>query len=245
MWKNQGRAMGTALAALLLLGCLEGGPEGNAHTVGNHHTGERMAAALPAPDLEGLTLERALRKRRSVREFSREPVSLQELSQLLFSAQGITGSLHGKRLRTAPSAGALYPIEVYVFAHAVEGLEPGLYHYDPSGHSLASVKTADMRKVVSEAGLGQASLRDAALVIALTGVPERTTVKYGKRGEGYVMIEAGHIAQNVLLQAVSLGLGAVPVGAFYDDRLNALLEIDGGKENSLYLIAVGRPDLKK
>jgi SagB-type dehydrogenase family enzyme len=194
---------------------------------------------LPEPDFMGMPLEEALRKRRSARNYSKKPVALEALSQLLFSAQGITGETYGVKLRTAPSAGGLYPMELYIFAHNVEGLPPGLYHYSPFRHSLTVLERGDYGKALLRAGLEQEMLRDAALVIALTAVPERTTWKYGERGYRYIYMEAGHIAGNVLLEAVSLGLGAVPVGAFLDDRLDMLLGIDGREEISLYLIAVG------
>jgi SagB-type dehydrogenase family enzyme len=200
-----------------------------------------MRISLPAADHNGLTVEEAMRKRRSVRNYSRGAVDLAGLSQLLFAAQGITGRTYGTKLRTAPSAGALFPIELYVFAHNVEDLPPGLYHYDPEGHWLTQLKKGDFSAAVMGAGLKQEMLEEAALVIVLTAVPVRTTWKYGERGFRYIYMEAGHIAENVLLQAASLGLGAVPVGAFLDDRLDGLLDVDGREEISLYLMAVGKP----
>jgi SagB-type dehydrogenase family enzyme len=187
-----------------------------------------------------MPLWEALRKRRSVRDYSGGPLEMEELSALLFSAQGITAERGGARLRTAPSAGALYPMEVYVFVHEVSGLEPGLYHYDPFEHGLTVMREGDLRGGLHGAGLGQGALREAGAVIALAAVPARTTRKYGERGLRYVYMEAGHIAENILLEAVSLGLGAVPVGAFADERLDGLLGIDGREEISVYLVAVGK-----
>jgi SagB-type dehydrogenase family enzyme len=131
-------------------------------------------------------------------------------------------------------------MEVYVFVHEVSGLEPGLYHYDPFEHGLTVMREGDLRGGLHGAGLGQGALREAGAVIALAAVPARTTRKYGERGLRYVYMEAGHIAENILLEAVSLGLGAVPVGAFADERLDGLLGIDGREEISVYLVAVGK-----
>jgi SagB-type dehydrogenase family enzyme len=226
------------LAVLFMLGCSEGGTRDGTETTG----GQGVHIRLPEPRPGGLRFEEALRKRRSVREYSGRPVSMGELSQILFAAQGITGESHGRKLRTAPSAGALYPMEIYVIAHTVKGLEPGIYHYDPFGHVLELRESGDMRRALSGAGLGQSALREAAFVIACAAVPGRTTAKYGERGYRYVLIETGHVGQNVLLQAVSLGLAAVPIGAFNDAELGRLLGIDGKREAALYLIAVGAPE---
>jgi SagB-type dehydrogenase family enzyme len=196
--------------------------------------------SLPEADYRGMPLEEAIRKRRSVRSYSGKPMEIAGLSSLLFSAQGITGELYGTKLRAAPSAGALYPIEVYVIVHNVSGLTPGLYHYNPFRHSLAQLRKKDFRRDISRAGLGQGALKEANLVIVLTAVPARTTGKYGERGLRYIYMEAGHIAENILLQSVSLGMGAVPIGAFSDDKLDELLGIDGSSEMSLYLVAVGQ-----
>lgn len=202
--------------------------------------GGQQAIRLPETALSGMPLREALMKRRSVRDYSGEPLELGELSALLFSAQGITGEHKGVKLRAAPSAGALYPMELYVFVHQVSGLEPGLYHYDPFEHALTALRKGDLRGELQGAGLGQEALGEAAAVIALAAVPARTTRKYGERGFRYVYMEAGHIAENILLEAVSLGLGAVPMGAFADRRLDGLLGIDGREEISLYLVAVGK-----
>lgn len=195
---------------------------------------------LPAAAHTGMPLWETLRKRRSIRDYSGKPMEMGELSALLFSAQGITGELHGTKLRTAPSAGALYPMELYVIAHNVSGLEPGLYHYGPFEHSLTALKKGNLRDEIYNAGLRQGALKEANIVIVLAAVPARTTGKYGQRGFRYIYMEAGHIAENILLEAVSLNLGAVPVGAFVDSMLDALLGIDGKDEISLYLVAVGK-----
>ena len=243
------RALAAAgLLAILLSGCPETelsnsqeGPDKRATGIHPDKRGDIMSIRLPEPGHRGITVEEALRERRSVREYSEKAVSMAELSELLFAAQGITGEIYGTDLRTAPSAGALYPMEVYVFAHSVEGLNPGLYHYRPRGHALDLIRKGNMRRKVSDAGLGQRPLQEAAVVIALTGVFNRTTGKYGERGIKYVLMEAGHVAQNVLLEVVSLGLGAVPIGAFNDEAFDQLIGLDSKNTGTLYLIALGRP----
>jgi SagB-type dehydrogenase family enzyme len=196
---------------------------------------------LPEPDYEGMSVEEAMRKRRSVRDYSTRPVTLLQLSQLLFGAQGITGNAYGQPLRTSPSAGALYPFEVYVVANRIEGLERGIYHYVVKEHELEVVKKGSFRGNIVNAGLRQEALGDAGVTLVLSAIFDRTRSKYGERGFRYVYMEAGHIAQNVCLQAVSMGLGAVTVGAFLDKEVNGLLGVDGVKEAAIYLLAIGNP----
>lgn len=193
--------------------------------------------ALPAARHDGaVALEKALSARRSVREFRAEGLDLAEVGQLLWAAQGVTGGGH----RTAPSAGALYPLEAYVVAIRVDGLAAGVYRYEPVAHRLARTAAWDRGSHLGRAAYGQDWLREAAAIVVLAGVERRTTVKYGHRGERYVSMEAGHAAQNVLLQAVALGIGATPVGAFDDARVHQLLGLNVA-EQPLYLIPVGRP----
>jgi SagB-type dehydrogenase family enzyme len=193
---------------------------------------------LPAPRLESSrSLERTLLHRRSVREFSATALSLEAAGQLLWAAQGITAE---ERLRTAPSAGALYPLEVYLVAGRVDGLAPGVYRYDPDEHRLLGRLSGDLRARLGRAALGQAWVGDAPALIVIGAVPERTIWKYGERGERYVFIEAGHAGQNVLLQAVALDLGATVVGAFDDRALRSLLAMPSD-EIPCTLIPVGHP----
>jgi SagB-type dehydrogenase family enzyme len=188
--------------------------------------------ALPEPRLRGLlSFEEALARRRSVRSFTEEELALEEISQLLWAAQGLTAAWGG---RTAPSAGALYPLEVYV------ATADGLYHYVPQGHKAIVVSQADLRPKLWEVALEQDAIRDAPAVFVIAAVYERTAKKYGERAERYVKLEAGHACQNILLQAVALGLGAVPIGAFYDDQVQAALSLPPDHE-PLYLIPVGHP----
>jgi SagB-type dehydrogenase family enzyme len=195
--------------------------------------------SLPKPDYRGIVLEDAIKKRRSVREYSSRPLGLNQVSQILFAAQGITGSLHGRSVRTTPSAGALYPFEVYAIVNNVEGLQKGIYHYSVINHALELIKPGDFRSDITSAGLKQEMLGDSGVTIVLTAIFDRTRHKYGERGVRYIYMEGGHISQNISLQAVSLGLGSVPVGAFLDKKINNLIGVDGKKEAAIYLHSVG------
>jgi SagB-type dehydrogenase family enzyme len=187
---------------------------------------------LPAPDRRGRrSLESVLEARRSVREFTREPLTDRELSQLLWSAQGVTDAAGG---RTAPSAGALYPLELYV------ATPDGFYHYEPERHRLSPLSDRDRRRAIYRSALRQEAIRDAAAVFVIAAVYRRTTGKYGaKQGLRYVHMDAAHCAQNLLLQAVALDLGAVPIGAFHEAEVQQAVGLT--EHEPLYLVAVGRP----
>jgi len=192
---------------------------------------------LPAPRLESdVSLEETLVKRRSVREYVKAPLTLEEVSQLLWAAQGMTAPWGG---RTAPSAGALYPLEVYLIVGEVDNLAPGIYKYKPERHELVKTRDEDVKAELAKAAVGQTWVKEGAVVIVIAGVYERTTKKYGDRGVRYVHMEAGHAAQNIYLQATALNLGTVAVGAFYDDRVKDILGMPGN-EVPLYVIPVGR-----
>jgi SagB-type dehydrogenase family enzyme len=197
-----------------------------------------MTIRLPAPKFRStVSLEESLAARRSIRDYSGKPLTLEELSQLLWAAQGITAAWGA---RTAPSAGALYPLEVYALAGNVQDLAAGVYRYDPKDHELVLVAAGDLRAQLANAALGQDSVRTAALDLVFTAVPARTTGKYGERGHRYVLMEVGHAAQNIHLQAAALGLGTVPIGAFDDQKVSTLLNLPKN-ETPLYIIPVGRP----
>ncbi len=194
--------------------------------------------ALPDPHpYRGLSLEEAIEARRSRRTYSGQPLSLAELSRLLYAAQGIT-QRQGE-LRAAPSAGALYPIELYAVAHNIAGLEPGIYHYAVPAHELELVRQGDQRAAVTKAGLGQGHLGQANVCIVLSAIFQRLRWKYHERTYRYALLEAGHIGQNLYLAATSMGLGACAVGAFLDDDLNGLLGLDGEEEAALLVITGG------
>jgi SagB-type dehydrogenase family enzyme len=192
---------------------------------------------LPQPVQDSDTsIEEALRRRRSVRTYKDNPLTLAEVSQLLWAAQGITRTTG---FRTAPSAGALYPLEIYIAAGNVEDLPAGIYHYKPHEHELVRVLKGDRRTELCNAALGQTSVKNAPAVIVFSAVYGRTTVKYGDRGIQYVHIEAGHAAQNVFLQAVSLNLGAVVIGAFNDEAVKDVLKMSR-RDYPLYIMPVGK-----
>ena len=193
---------------------------------------------LPQPILKGeISLEEALYKRRSVRQYSDEPLLLTAVSQLLWSAQGITDKTNG--LRTAPSAGALYPLEVYLVVGNVIDLKAGVYKYRPNGHKLALILEGDRRNDLYASALYQSPIKEAPIVLVITAVYERTTAKYGERGIRYVHMEAGHSAENICLQATALGLGTVTIGAFNDDRVKKVLNLEEDEE-PLYILPVGK-----
>lgn len=195
------------------------------------------AIVLPEPCTDGsCSVEKALKTRRSFRQFGQQPLTLAQLGQLLWAAQGIT---HPWGFRTVPSAGGLFPLEVYVEAALVQGLAPGIYRYQASGHRLEVVAAGARNVPLASAALGQSSVESAAAVIVLAAVYERTTSQYGERGASYVLLEAGHVAQSIELQAASAGLGAVSIGAFVDRQVSEVLELRPD-EQPIYLIAVGR-----
>jgi SagB-type dehydrogenase family enzyme len=200
---------------------------------------------LPEATLEGMSVEKALATRRSVRSYSADSLSLLEFSQILFAAQGITGARGRVGLRTAPSAGATYPMEIYAFANRVSGLEQGVYHYLPQDHALEFLKAGSYGDSLSDACLGQSMPREAAVSLVLAAVPERTTASYGTRGIRYIHMEAGHISQNICLEATSLGMGAVPIGAFDDAEVDRLIGADGEHEVSLYVNSIGKMEAKR
>ncbi|MEA3324566.1 MAG: SagB/ThcOx family dehydrogenase [Euryarchaeota archaeon] len=191
---------------------------------------------LPEPRTTGeISIEEAMRNRRSVRRYTKEAITLNDLSQLLWAAQGITSE---EGFRTAPSAGALYPLEVYVVAGNVDGLAGGVYRYRAEGHTLQRIRDGDLRKNLSECALKQTQITDAAVDIVFAAVFNRTTAKYGERGVRYVYIEAGHAAQNVYLQAEALDLGVCAVGAFYEQEVSELLALPE-EEIPIYILTIG------
>lgn len=193
--------------------------------------------ALPQPCTKSeISLEHCLLQRRSVRSYTNAALSLADISQLLWAAQGITAEGH---LRTAPSAGALYPLEVYLVAGNVDSLAPGSYHYQPERHELVLVEAGDFRHELARAALGQNCVANSAAIILFAAVYARTSAKYGQRATRYVHIEAGHAAQNVCLQATALGLGTVTVGAFEDDEAKRVVALPD-THDLIYMMPVGR-----
>lgn len=190
--------------------------------------------SLPPPDRQGTRpLETLLQERVSVRAFAADTLPAATIGQLLWAAGGETDAGAYFTHRTIPSAGALYPLEFYVLTPA------GVGHYDVAAHAIAWRQLADRRADLAGAALGQRCLREAPLIVAISAVPARTTVKYGRRGDRYATMEAGFACQNLLLEAVALDLGAVPVGAFDDDRVRRVLDLSA-QEVPLLLVPVGR-----
>jgi SagB-type dehydrogenase family enzyme len=196
---------------------------------------------------EGPPFELVAAERRSIRRFDGRPLSLNELARLLYFGAAITGALdaseHGvaQPVRAAPSGGALYPIEVYAAVIAVEGLDAGLYHYAVDRKGLELLRRGNPVEALCEATSDPAMMSRAAVVFVLAGVFARSHFKYGERGYRFALLEAGHICQNILLEATALRLGAVAVGGFIDQEINQLIDLDGVDEAAVYLIAAGRP----
>jgi len=204
---------------------------------------------LPSPQLKGkVSLEETILRRRAVRRYRREPLDLSQLSQILWSAQGITGT---REFRAAPSAGATYPLEIFVFVgkqgvidseakQAPEELQAGIYHYEADSHSLSLHKPADLRPDLARATLDQEFIIDAPVDIVICALYHRTSYRYGRRGERYVHIEVGHVGENIHLQAVALGLATVEVGAFHDEEVRKVLEVEE-QIKPLYIMPLGKP----
>ncbi len=203
---------------------------------------------LPSPQFKGkVSLEETILKRRSVRSYRREPIELSQLSQILWSAQGITRT---GGFRAAPSAGASYPLEIFVFVgkHAViasqikqapEELQAGIYHYEANSHSLSLYKSADLRPDLARATLDQKFIIEAPVCIIICAIYHKTSYRYGERGERYVHIEVGHVGENIHLQAVALGLATVEVGAFHDEEVRKVLGVEE-QIKPLYIMPLGK-----
>lgn len=211
---------------------------------------ESKIIKLPNPRYDsGTSVEKALSVRRSIRTYSEEPLSVLDVSQILWAAQGITKKMETPPPnfkykwqggnRTAPSAGALYPLELYVAVGNVEGLLKGFYKYIPQTHSLEKIHETDIRNEISNAALMQESIKKAAAVIVISAVYERTSVKYGDRAERYVHIEVGHVGQNIYLQGISLGIGTVMIGAFVDEAVKKVLRLPE-EEHPLAIMPLGK-----
>ena len=200
----------------------------------------RIKLILKFPE-QALRITEILQKRRSVRSFSNKSLSAIELSFLLWSSTGIKRREQGYEFRTAPSAGALYPIETYVIVINVEGLEKGLYHYNIEEHVLEELKLGDFGGELAQAALEQEMLANAPLVFVWTAIFERSKWKYRQRAYRYVYLDAGIIGENLMLSATGIGLGSCNVGAFFDDEVNKILGVDGTAESVVYLSVVGHP----
>ncbi len=194
---------------------------------------------LPGPQGLEIPLAGTLQARRSRRRFAPVPISFEQAASLLWAAQGVTATAGRLKLRTSPSAGGLYPVETYVVIQNVEQVPAGLYHLNVRDWSLEELRQGDFSNRVAQAGLGQGFMAQAGLNVVWSSVLRRNMVKYGHRGLRYVLLDAGHVCQNLLLAAEALGLGACAVGAFFDDEFNSLFDLDGQEESVVYSASVG------
>lgn len=202
------------------------------------------ATKIDLPDFEptqAMSLNEALKRRRSIRDFQDKPISKGQLSYMLWASTGIQRIEGGYEFRTAPSAGALYPIETYVVVNNVKGLEAGVYHYAVQAHQLEQLRLGHFGRQVAAAALGQGMCASACAVFIWTAVFERCKWKYGQRAYRYIYLDAGHIAENLALAAVSLNRGSCEIGALYDDQINAIVGVDGIDESVICMAVVGVP----
>jgi SagB-type dehydrogenase family enzyme len=204
----------------------------------------RRALGLPRPDIPDVTLAEAFRVRRSERSFGPGDVTLVELATVLHAGYGVTQAATAddpQPLRAVPSGGALYPLEVYAVLARVQGAAPGLYHFDPLRHALETSQASSPVEALTEASIYPEIVAGCAATLLVTGVFWRSRFKYGLRGYRFALLEAGHLAQNVLLACAALGLAAVPLGGLYDRPVDELLGADGVNESVLYAVCLGRP----
>ena len=233
------------LFCLILFGCDSSSKKGEKDSVLTKTDDAQLTYILPSPQTDGdVSVEKTMAERRSQRRFQDKSLSADQLSQILWAAYGITepkanpAFLRGG-LRTTPSAGALYPLEIYVMVGKVKDIDPGVYNYVPKEHKITRVIDKDLRAELSEAALGQGMISEAPISIVYSAIFSRMTEKYGDRGrERYVCMDLGHSAQNVYLQTEALHLGTCAVGAFVDDKVSEVLQLSENEE-PLYIMPVG------
>jgi SagB-type dehydrogenase family enzyme len=197
------------------------------------------------------SFDETLLRRRSVREYSDESLTLPEIAKILYFSYGVTGYLQSEAfhniiqlVRAAPSGGALYPVEMYLASFNVEGLDPGIYHYNVKGHLLETLKRGDLKPEIIQASTYSEIVSPCSAIIFLTAIFDRNQIKYGERGYRFILLDTGHVAENIYLVATSLNLGAVCMAGFFDEEINGLLGLDGFNETFLYSCALGRPRWK-
>ena len=188
-----------------------------------------------------INFSQILKRRKSIRTFSTKPLSKVDLAFLLWTSTGIQRTEHGYEFRTAPSAGALYPIETYIAANNIEDIEKGLYHYNIKKHLLEEMKLGNFGNKLAHAALDQQMCADASAVFIWTAIFRRSKWKYSQRAYRYIYLDAGHIAQNLALAATTINCGSCECGAFFDDELNSILDTDGINESTICLSVVGHP----
>lgn len=190
------------------------------------------------------SIEEVMQRRRSIRDFSGKSLNIKELSKILYFSYGITGQIENNKtkifLRASPSAGALYPIEIYPVIFNVKNIDKGLYHYNVKNHFLEKLKTGDYHDLIYRSTLSQEMIKYASVIILLTAMFNRTKIKYGERGYRYILLDAGYIGENIYLVSNAMGLGVVSIGGFIDDDINELLDINGVDEAVIYIFAIGK-----
>jgi len=196
---------------------------------------------LPSPSKKGsISLEEAVAQRRSIRDFTPEPISCSQLSQILWAAGGLSDT--SSRLRTVPSAGATYPLEIFVVCgkNSIERIDEGIYHYNVDSHSLILHHKGDARLALARAALDESSICQAPVALVICAEYERTLAIYDRRGERYVHMEVGHAGQNIYLQTTALSLATVAIGAFHDEQVRQVLRLDK-RYKPLYIMPLGKP----
>jgi len=195
---------------------------------------------LPNPgEISKMSLDSCFKKRRSIRDFSDKPINLKQLSYLLWASTGIQRKEHGFDYRTAPSAGALYPIETYLVVNKIIDLPNGVYHYSIKDHTLEELRLGDFGIKAANAALGQMMCAKAAVVFIWTAIFQRSKWKYHQRAYRYIYLDAGHIAENLALASTSLGLGSCQIGALFDEEVNDIVDVDGTTESTIYMSVIG------
>lgn len=206
-----------------------------------HDHSPKKIIPLPKPRLEkGLNFWATLQRRRSIRDYQAAPLSLPELANLLWATQGLTGAIGSPWYRTVPSAGALHPIDTYLIINQVEEVPSGIYFFQVEDFSLQEIKTGDFSCQIASAALGQEMALTAAVVFIWVAVIDRCRQKYRQRAYRYIYLDCGHIGQNLYLAATAMNLGCCAIGAFFDDEVNSLLQLDGQEETTIYLATIGR-----
>lgn len=193
----------------------------------------------PPEALQNISLDKVLRKRRSIRNFSKKPITKKQLSYLLWASTGIQRKEIGYEFRTVPSAGALYPIETYLIINRVDDISKGVYHYSIKDHQLEELKTGDFGIDISKAALEQDMCNYSAVVFVWTAIFNRSKWKYGERAYRYIYLDAGHIAENFALTSTGLGFGNCQIAALFDDEVNEIIGVDGINESVIYMSVVG------
>jgi len=196
--------------------------------------------SLPGPISLDVELCSLINNRKSHREFNKQAINLEELSTILWAGYGIREKKMGFYFRNVPSAGALYPIEIYLVSFNIDSIERGIYHYLPKDHVLELIRKGDFSKELTQASLGQGFVSKGSVTIIMSAFFRRNMAKYGHRGLRYILLDAGHIAQNMILVGEAMSIGSCPVGAFFDDEVNQLLGLDGEEESVVYMLVFGK-----